>query len=102
MIVVANGDEVEVAEGEPLRLGAVRGELGLEAVRLLGPAPPLTLVDTAAQGVEEGVDVGADAQPVEGDVVAGVRDDRDGRVLETGGGVEVVPEPADEAGAAAS
>ena len=69
------GAEVEVAEGEPLRHSAVGRELALDPRRLVGPAPALLLVDAAAEGVEQRVDVGADPQPEEADVVAGVGDD---------------------------
>ena len=94
------GADVEVAEREPLRDRTVGGELALHAVALVGAAPALALVDAAAERVEERVDVGADAQAEQGDVVTGVRDDGDGRVRESGGGVEVVAKAADEAGAA--
>ena len=63
---------------------AVGGELALHAVALVGAAPALPLVDAAAERVEEGVDVGADAQAEQGDVVTGVRDDGDRRVRESG------------------
>ena len=59
------GAEVLVAEREPLGLGAERGELLGEVVRLVGPTPALALVDAAAEGVEQGVDVGADPEPEE-------------------------------------
>ncbi len=94
------GAEVEVAEREPLRHSAVGGELGLHPVALVGPAPALALVHAVAEGVEQRVEVGADPQAEQGDVVAGVRDDGDRRVREAGGGVEVVAQAADEAGSA--
>ena len=94
------GADVEVAEGEPLGHCAVGGELALHAVALVGATPALALVHAVAQRVEQGVEVGADPQPEQGDVVAGVRDDGDRRVGEAGRGVEVVAEAADEAGAA--
>ena len=47
------GAEVEVAEAEPLRHGAVCRELTLDAVALVGAAPALLLVDAAAEGVEQ-------------------------------------------------
>ena len=87
------GADVEVAEREPLGECAVRRELALHAVALVGAAPPLSLVHAVAQGVE----VGAHAQAEQGDVVTGVRDDGDRRVGEPGGGVEVVAQAADEA-----
>ena len=57
------GAEVEVAEPEPLGHGAVRRELTLHAVALVGATPALALVDAAAEGVDQGVEVGADPQP---------------------------------------
>ena len=50
---------------------------------LLRPAPALLLVDAAAERVHHGVQVGADLQAVEADVVTGVADDGD---LGVGGG----------------
>ena len=94
------GAEVEVAEREPLGDGAVGGELALHPVALVGAAPALALVHAVAERVEQGVEVGADPQPEQRDVVAGVRDDGDRRVREAGRGVEVVAQAADEAGAA--
>ena len=76
------GGEVAVAEAEPLRHGAVRGELLLHGVRLVDAPPALLLVDAAAEGVHHRVQVGADPQAEQGDVVAGVADDGDGRVGE--------------------
>ena len=85
---------------EPLRDGTVRRELALHPVALVGAAPALALVDAVAERVEQGVEVGADPQAEQGDVVAGVRDDGDRRVREAGSGVEVVAQTADEAGSA--
>src|SRR3954447_25657668 len=73
---------------------------------LVGSAPPLALVDAAAEGVEDRVDVGADAQAEERDVVAGVSDHGDpvrsvddcvGRAV-----LEVVQQSTEEAGPAHS
>ena len=47
------------------------------AERLRVPPPALVLVDAAAQGVHDGVEVRADAQAEQRDVVAGVADDGD-------------------------
>src|SRR5262249_42937525 len=44
---------------------------------LIGAAPALLRVDPAAQRVHDGVQVGADVQAEQVDVVAGVADDRD-------------------------
>ena len=57
--------------------GAVRGELRHRRVGLVRAAPALLLVDAPAEGVHDGVEVGADVQAVQGDVVGGVADDRD-------------------------
>src|SRR2546421_244000 len=46
-------------------------------MRLLVPPPALVLVDAAAQGVHDGVQVRADAQAEQRDVVARVPDDGD-------------------------
>src|SRR3954453_13728599 len=67
--------EVAVAEGEPVRTLAVGGELPGYREPPVRPAPPLALVDAAAQGVHDGVEVGADPQAVQRDVVGGVADD---------------------------
>jgi len=71
------GAEVSVTQPEPLGLHAVRRELALHGMRLVVTAPALGLVDAAAEGVHHGVEVGADPQPEQGDVVAGVADDGD-------------------------
>ena len=69
------GRDVLVAEREPLGGGAEGGELGGDGVTLVGPTPPLTLVHAATEGVEDRVEVGADPQAEERDVVTGVADD---------------------------
>ena len=94
------GAEVEVAEREPLGDRPVGGELTLNAVALVRATPALALVHAVAERVEQGVEVGADPKPEQGDVVSGVGDDGDRRVLEPRCGVEVVAEAADEASAA--
>jgi len=71
------GGEVPVAEREPVRAGAVGGEFGADAERLAVPPPALVLVDAAAQGVHDRVQVRADPQAEQGDVVARVPDDGD-------------------------
>jgi hypothetical protein len=71
------GREVLVAEREPVRAGLVGGELGPDAMRLRVPPPALVLVDAAAQGVHDGVQVRADAQAEQRDVVARVPDHGD-------------------------
>ncbi len=81
------GAEVEVAEGEPLRNRPVCRELTLDPVALVRASPPLSLVDAAAEGVEQRVEVGADPQAEEADVVPGVADDRQLGVRELGGAV---------------
>ena len=95
------GAQVEVAQAEPLRLCAVCRELGLDPVALLGAAPALALMDAAAEGVEQGVQVRTDAQAPQGDVVAGVADDGDLVLTRRAGDpVQVAPQPPDEPGPA--
>ena len=79
------GAEIAVAEREPGRV-AVRRRLLQHPPGLVGPAPAAGLVVAAAQGVHHGVQVGADPQAVQGDVVPGVADDRDVGVREGGAG----------------
>ena len=74
------GGEVAVAEAEPLGSDAVRRELLLDREGLVRTPPALLLVDATAEGVHHGVEVGADLQPEQMDVVTGVADDRDVRV----------------------
>ncbi len=71
------GSDVAVAEGEPERLDLVRPQLVQHLPGLAGPAPAAFDVVAAAEGVQHGVEVRADPQPVEGDVVGGVHDDGD-------------------------
>jgi hypothetical protein len=68
--------QVAVAEAEPRLLHAVRRELLLGVPGLVGAAPAALGVDAAAEGVHHGVEVGADLQPVEPEVVGGVGHDR--------------------------
>src|SRR5690606_32136115 len=56
---------------------AVRVDLGERVPGLVGTPPALGLVVAAAQRVHNAVQVGADPQTVEGDVVTGVADDGD-------------------------
>ena len=71
------GGEIPVTEREPVRARAVGGQLVPDAEGLLGPPPALLLVDAAAQRVHDGVQVRADPQAEQRDVVAGVPDDGD-------------------------
>jgi hypothetical protein len=71
------GGEVAVAEAEPRRIGAVGGQFLLDRPGLGGAAPAALLVDAAAQGVDDRVEIRADAQAVQRDVVAGVDHRRD-------------------------
>ena len=91
------GAEVLVAEAEPLGLDPVCRELTLDGVRLVLAPPALALVDAAAEGVEHRVEVGGDAQPEEGDVVAGVADDGDRGPGQLRGAGEVGEQTAQEA-----
>ena len=70
------GGQVLVAQAEP-RLAAVAVEGRHGRPRLTGQAPARLGVDGTCQRVGDGVEVGADVQPVEHDVVAGVDDCRD-------------------------
>ncbi len=72
--------EIAVAEPEPLGPDPVRGQLLLHGEGLAGPAPPLLLVDAAAEGVHHGVEVGTDLEAEQVDVVTRVPDDGDVRV----------------------
>jgi hypothetical protein len=71
------GGEVLVTEREPVRAGLVGGELGPDSEGLRVPPPALVLVDAAAQGVHDGVQVRADPQAEQRDVVARIPDDGD-------------------------
>src|SRR5690606_29767559 len=71
------GGEVAVTEGEPVRLRSVGGELASHGEGLVGPAPALPLLNAAAERVHDGVEVGADVQAVQNDVVGGVADHGD-------------------------
>ncbi len=74
------GGEVAIAEAEPIRLHTVGGEFLLRVPGFVAMAPTAFLVDTAAQGVHAGVEVGTDAHPVHPRVVADV-DDRGQRMI---------------------
>ena len=91
--------QIQVAEGEPLGERAVCRELGLDPRRLLRAPPALTFVDSAAQGVQQRVDIGADPQTVQGQVIAGIGNHRDLRPGQGRSGGEVVHQAADEPGA---
>ncbi len=68
------GGDVAVAQAEPVRLRAVRGEFLLGIPRFADASPATLGVDAAAEGVHAGVEVGADAQAVHPDVVTDVDD----------------------------
>ena len=68
------GRDVEVAQPEPRRLGAVGRQLVLDAPGLVLASPAALVVRPVAQRVHDAVQVGADAQAVQRDVVAGVDD----------------------------
>ncbi|OIQ85870.1 hypothetical protein GALL_322920 [mine drainage metagenome] len=72
------GREVEVAECEPLPPDVVGGEVRRDAAGLVTPSPALVLVHRTAEGVHQRVEVGADPDAVQPQVVSGVRHDRDG------------------------
>ena len=91
------GGHVPVAEAEPGRLRAVRGQLLLDAPGLVRPSPAPLRIGPAAQRVHDRVQVWTDEEPVELQVVRGV--DHDGEV---GAGLglqaEREPGPTDAAG----
>jgi len=66
------GGQVPVAQPEPIGVGAVGRQLLLDRPALAGPAPAPLLVDAAAEGVHDRVEVRTDPQPVHRHVVAGV------------------------------
>src|SRR5947209_5795356 len=66
------GPDVAVAEAEPGRLHAVGGKLGAGVPGLVRSAPSALPVDPAAEGIHDAVEVGTDAQAVQGDVVTGI------------------------------
>ena len=66
------GGDVAVAEPEPRRVGAVGLELLADRPGLLRAAPAALGVDARAEGVHAGVEVRADPQAVQPDVVADV------------------------------
>ena len=95
------GGDVPVAEAEPRRLAAVRRELLLDAPGLRAAAPPAVGVDAVAEGVHHGVQVGADLEPVQPQVVGGVGDHGDVEAADPGGRPEQTLEesgPPDAAG----
>ena len=67
--------QVQVAEAEP-RLAAEALERVHAAERVAACAPAARLVDEPSERVQDRVDVGRDAQPVQRDVVARVDHDR--------------------------
>src|SRR6266550_2480799 len=69
--------DVEVAEPEPGRFGAVGRELVLDPPGLLVATPAAVGIDAVPERVHDAVEVRADAKAVQGDVVAGVHDRRD-------------------------
>jgi hypothetical protein len=74
------GRQVAVAQPEPGRVGVVGGQFLLDRPGLAGPAPAPLLVDAAAEGVDDRVEIGADPQAVQRHVVAGVDDGGDLRL----------------------
>ncbi len=93
------GAEVAVAEPEPPGLDTEGAQLGHDLAAVTLPTPALLLVDGAAQRVEDGVQVRADPQAEERDVVAGVADHRDPRRVRPGPVRKGTDQAADEAGA---
>ena len=71
------GRDVAVAQPEPRRLDAVRLQVLLGVEGLVAATPPALEVDALAEGVHHGVEVGADLEPVDPQVVGRVGDDGD-------------------------
>jgi hypothetical protein len=76
--------------------GPVGAQLGLDEMGLAGPPPALLLIDSAAERVHDGVEVRADVQAEQGDVISGVPDDCDVRLRRRD------PQPSKEPGTADS
>ena len=69
--------DVLVTESEPCGLDSVFGQFLLDREGLAFSAPSALNADAPAEGVHDGVEVGADAQAVNPNVVAGIPDDGD-------------------------
>src|SRR5947207_2729661 len=69
--------KVEITETEPTGFQAIRRELVLDPKRLRLAAPAALGRDATTKRVHHGVEVGADPQAEQRDVVAVVADDRD-------------------------
>jgi len=69
------GGRVPVTEPEPAGLHAVRRQLLLDREGLVLASPAALDADAVAEGVHHRVEVGADLQAEESDVVTGVADD---------------------------
>src|SRR5712691_12744302 len=83
--------EIAVAQAEPVRPRTVGGQLLLDGERLTGPPPALLLADAAAERVHHCVEVGADMEAEQRDVIARVADDRNPGVR--CGGPQAAQEP---------
>jgi hypothetical protein len=70
--------KIAVAQPEPGLLDAVRLQLRLRIPGFVDPTPTAHRVDPAGQCVHDRVEVRADAQPMQGDVVRRVGDHGDG------------------------
>jgi hypothetical protein len=79
-------------------VGAVGCELVTDGKPLVGPAPALIGMDTAPECVHNRVKVGADPQPMQGDVVAGIADDGNLGVRQRGPQTEKEPRTSDPPG----
>ena len=85
------GGDVAVPEREPQRIEAVRPKFVEDPVGLVTATPSALEVDPAAEGVHDGVQVGADLQSVQPDVIRGVADHGDLVIRE--GGPQALQEP---------
>ena len=86
------GGQVPVAESEPIRRDAVGGQFLLGMPRFVTVTPAAFGIDTAAEGVHAGVEIGADAHPEHPRVVSHI--DHGGQlVLRFGAGIGKLPQP---------
>jgi hypothetical protein len=69
--------QIAIAKPEPTRTDPKGGEFGSGVETLALASPAGFLVDYPAQGVHDGVQIGADSEPKEGCVIAGVGHDGD-------------------------
>lgn len=71
------GCQIEVAEGKPVETAPIGGDFHRGTAGLIRSSPALLLGNSSPEGVHDRVEVGADSQPVEGEIVADVGDHGD-------------------------